>query len=302
LSSQHAITKAAYASTNQVRVATLYRTAYPEVFGSAEDSITVSFGSAMSSYTKRHNQDTPGGIVNVIQAGVDNYQERTAVLITQQIGDAELHDLASLMLARSKEFITEMCHFIEEFYSEMTQSSAMCELEAWTLTASLLFEIIRERNMARSIVKQARDSKPLLHVWGVIKTHEVMERFMANHFRDNPALTGILVQHIIRRQKNVDSTGQLTKKIAFMEGQAGYSPDQYPKEGQQGGRDPRFGEEKEYLRNCVKSRRKTGWWRAQRRNWKPTEGWTRERWAAGSGSWWKVRRSLAVITGKVLGE
>jgi hypothetical protein len=77
----------------------LYRTAYPEVLGSAEDTIKALFGSAMSSYTKWHNQDTQGGIVNVIRAGVKNYQEHTAVLISQQIGDAKLFDLARSILA-----------------------------------------------------------------------------------------------------------------------------------------------------------------------------------------------------------
>jgi hypothetical protein len=100
----------------------------------------------------------------------------------------------------------------------MSQASALCESEAWTLTASLLFKIIREMNTARSIVKQARESEPLLYVWWALKTHEVMERFMANHFRDDPALTGILVQHIIPRRNNVDSTSKLTIKIVFMEG------------------------------------------------------------------------------------
>jgi hypothetical protein len=69
----------------------------------------------MISFTKWHNRDTRVGTVNVIQAGVKNYQEHMAVLIIRQLGDANLRDVACSMLARSKEFITEMCPFIEEF-------------------------------------------------------------------------------------------------------------------------------------------------------------------------------------------
>jgi hypothetical protein len=144
-----------------------------------------------------------------------------SLLISTEIENSQVRDLAKTMLAKSKEFIMDMCHFVEEFYKEMAESSAISPENAWTLTSTLLFEIFKERTKARSIVKQVRERNPLLHVWGTLKTHEVMERFSRNRFKEDPALTGILVQHIVRRKNNVDGSGQLSRKLGLLEGKVG---------------------------------------------------------------------------------
>jgi hypothetical protein len=45
-----------------------------------------------------------------------------------------------------------------------------------------------------------------------------MQSFSNKQFLDDPALTGILVGHIIQRKYNVDGSGQLSRKIGLLEG------------------------------------------------------------------------------------
>ena len=57
------------------------------------------------------------------------------------------------MLEKTREFFIDLCHFIQDFYKEMSESQAIPMEEAWTLTSALLFEVFREIRKARSIVK-----------------------------------------------------------------------------------------------------------------------------------------------------
>ena len=122
------------------------------------------------------------------------------------------------MLDRTKEFVLEMCHFVEDFYKEMAHSSAIQGDEAWSLTSALLFEVFHDLRKARSIVKVIKETEPLFHIWGALKTHEVMERLSRNQFRDDPILTGILVRHIVQRKNDVDGNVSLARKISVTDG------------------------------------------------------------------------------------
>jgi cell division protein YceG involved in septum cleavage len=122
------------------------------------------------------------------------------------------------MLDKSREFVVDLCHFVEEFYSEMAESTAITPEEAWRLTTALIYEVFSELHNARSIVKQAKEAESLLHVWGALTTQEVMQRFVDNQFRDDSALTGILVRHIIPRNNEADGSGAMGRKITRLEG------------------------------------------------------------------------------------
>jgi hypothetical protein len=216
-STGHVVSKAAYKNTAQARVATLYQTLYQDIFDIADDTGT-GFGKAMSSYAKRRDSSTGGGIVHSIRHGVRLQVAHITLSINNVFTDCEVQDLAREMLDKSKELIIDLCHFVKDFYTEMTESSAMSPEEASLLTTNLIFKIFREFSAARLAVKQVKETEPLLHLWGTLKTHEIMEQIAVNQFRDNPALKDILVRHIIKRNNNVDGTDQITKKIALPEG------------------------------------------------------------------------------------
>jgi hypothetical protein len=217
LSSEHAVAKAAYSNTAQARVATSYRTAYPDVFGSSDDKGRT-FGKAMGTYAKWHDRETNGGILYVIREGVKSQHRHTTLSISRELRDPDVRELAKEMLDKSREFVVDLCHFVEEFYAEMSESTAITPEEAWRLTTALIYEVFSELHTARSIVKQAKEAESLLHVWGALKTQEVMQRFVDNQFRDDSALTGILVRHIIRRKNDADGSGAMGRKITTLEG------------------------------------------------------------------------------------
>ena len=217
LTSVYVITKSAYANNAQARISTSYRTAYPDIFG-ASDERSGTFGPAMSTYEKWNDRSVGGGIIVSIRESMKEQHHQTNLSITQGITNREIRDLAKQMLDRTKEFVLDMCHFVEDFYAEMAASNAIPGEEAWSLTCSLLFEIFRDIRKARSVVKMVKETQPLFHIWGALRTHEVMERFTSNQFRDDPALTGILVRHIVQRKNNLDGTAQLTRKLAITDG------------------------------------------------------------------------------------
>jgi hypothetical protein len=75
LSTEHAVSKVKYKNMSQARIATSYQTAYTEIFGTTEDK-GMSFGKAMSSYSKWHDHDTGGGLIHGIHEGFTDYQRK----------------------------------------------------------------------------------------------------------------------------------------------------------------------------------------------------------------------------------
>jgi hypothetical protein len=94
-----------------------------------------SFGKSMALYAKWHDMETGGGVIYAIREGVKEQHRHTALSISRAFGNSDVQDLAKEMPDRTKEFVPDLCHFVEEFCAEMlAESSAISTDEAWTLT------------------------------------------------------------------------------------------------------------------------------------------------------------------------
>ena len=120
--------------------------------------------------------------------------------------------LATNMLTDTVQFVNAMCFFVTTYYDEMANAAAMTPTEAWLLTMKLLKEILLELYTARNIVMHSRIQEPLLHIWGALKTHAVMQRFVGHLFRDDPSLNGILVRQVLAGRNDDGGLSGLNRK------------------------------------------------------------------------------------------
>jgi hypothetical protein len=57
----------------------------------------------------------------------------------------------------------------------------------------------------------AARASPGLYVWGMLKAWQVQQRYLSNHFQDDPALTGIFVRRVLLHGNDTTVKQQLAK-------------------------------------------------------------------------------------------
>jgi hypothetical protein len=211
---EHSSSRNNYAHTHQARMASSYQTVFPEVFGPAGD-LGEGFGARMATY-KKWNSGDGQGVRHRLVAGAEATVKIVQHLVQAHIPDPMLAQLATTMLAKSKDFVVTLVTFVDEFYHEMCQSG-MDDGQAWQLTCLMLLEMFSEMNKERTQVKAVMKSDRIFHVWGMLKTHTIMERLRDNKFRDDPSMTGILLRFIVKQRGGADNVTVINRKMNALE-------------------------------------------------------------------------------------
>jgi hypothetical protein len=210
LKTEHDQTKVHYKNSLQSKVSTSFDTNFPDVFGTSDMS-GQRFGKAMDAHDKWYDPDSSQGLSVMIDREIDRQYLAVVEMIDTQLGGTDLKYLAMDMLNDSKRFFAETNRFIEESYSTMKGGGGLDEKEAWDVTRACFEQVLTDIHASRGVVKYTRVEKPLLHVWGALKAHEVMTRYQKFKFKDDPALTGILIRFILKHQKESAASKMLTR-------------------------------------------------------------------------------------------
>jgi hypothetical protein len=215
LKTEHDQSKVHYKNSLQSKVSTSFDTNFPDVFGTSDLS-GQRFGRAMDSHAKWYDPDASQGLSVMIDQELDRQYLAVVEMIDAQLGGTDLKYLAMDMLNDSKRFFAETNRFIEESYSTMKGGGGLDEKEAWDVTRACFEQILTDIHASRGVVKYTRVDKPLLHVWGALKAHEVMNRYQKFKFKDDPALTGILIRFILKHQKE-SAASKLLGRVGKLE-------------------------------------------------------------------------------------
>jgi uncharacterized protein YneF (UPF0154 family) len=108
-------------------------------------------------------------------------------------------------------FITELCEFLSSQYDEYVESSSFTAEEAWSLVIDCVAHIFEELHSARSVVMDAGQYNQGMYIWGFLKAWEIQERYRANEFKNDPALTGLMVRRIMMHDGERTLKQQLTQ-------------------------------------------------------------------------------------------
>jgi len=215
LGAEHATQKVNYNTDMEARSATSFVTEYPDVFGKSESGDK--FGKSLTSYSIWKAALDRTGLFFKIKEAVK--EDGTAVMsaITAEIGDIDVRTLARSMLTTTQIWIHSFCAFVDEFYAEMSSAPSMSEAESWTLTKSLMGEILSSIRVARSVVREQRQTNRLMHIWGALKAHEAMRQYLDKEFRDHAGLSGLQMRFLMKRKTDIDGMERVSAKLTLLE-------------------------------------------------------------------------------------
>jgi uncharacterized protein YneF (UPF0154 family) len=194
--------KNSHASDLEEIVVTSFQTVLPSVFC---DSRTAEGSSAPAILKKkmktfqewRPKGEMAPGVATEITDGVKELASQVRVYRTETTTDANVRDLAAGLLEDSRLFCNELVAFIDRQNEALTSNSNYSAEQIWDMQLECVRKILTELSVARREVALAARHKPALYLWGMLRAWEIQQRYLENHFKDDPALTGILVRYIV---------------------------------------------------------------------------------------------------------
>ena len=137
------------------------------------------------------------GVSHQILEGIDTVKKRAIDLRAQKSTDTEVVLLASGLCTDSGQFCKELVGFMTDQYEELTADTSYSPEEVWSMQLDCLQTILKELSAARASVTDAARHERGYYVWGMLRAWQIQQRYLENHFKVDPALTGIFVRRIL---------------------------------------------------------------------------------------------------------
>jgi uncharacterized protein YneF (UPF0154 family) len=204
-------------SSLQMAVITSFDTTIPSVFVGAKKTAE-SGGSAndwlkgnMKTFAAWKPVGMTNGVSNQVLDGIPKVTNRISELRRQQTGDSDAVLLSSGLCQDSAHFCMELVRYINEQHEELTQKTTYTSDQVWSMLLECLQKIIEELSEARESVADAARFQQGYYLWGMLKAWKIQQRYLENHFKDDPALTGIMVRRILMQGQDTSVKAKLEK-------------------------------------------------------------------------------------------
>jgi hypothetical protein len=182
---------------------------------SSVDSVDeyVTLLSKLKAYSEWHHDDGVSGVSQRMMKGAIEIQNRVSFLANQSTTDNMLLRLSNGTMADSVNFVQRMVSYIDATYLELQQNSYFTEKQVWELMVAYLEQIFEDLRAARCVIQDASESESPMLLWGILKSHEVMDAYIAHGFKKSPSLNGILVHKML----NASPAASIHAKIVAAE-------------------------------------------------------------------------------------
>jgi hypothetical protein len=173
--------------------------------------------SKLKNHAMWHSDDGVSGVSQRMLRGAVEIQRRVGFLANQLTHDPIILRLSLGLCSDSVNFIQRLVGFIDGIYMEYKASAFFSETRLWELCVSYLEQVFEDLRAARCLIQDASENDTAILLWGILKSHEVMEEYLRHDFKKHPSINGILVQKILRSSP---TTG-LTSRIQALERSSG---------------------------------------------------------------------------------
>ena len=164
----------------------------------------------LKSYTTWKPVGTQNGVSHQISFGVDSVTKRV-VELRRNYGDSEIQTLSMGLCQDSARFCHELVRFINEQQEDLTANTTYSDEQVWAMQVECLQHIVEELNAAREGFSDAGRENRGNYVWGMLMSWKIQQRYMTNHFKDDPSLNGVLVRRILLQGQDTSVKKQLAK-------------------------------------------------------------------------------------------
>jgi hypothetical protein len=209
--------------TNQLQVAvyTSFDTVIPSVFVGGKRSAAAEAGNGSIFSWLHANMKTfeewkpkggqSHGVSHTISNGIGRVTDCINKLRSLQTSDHQAVMLSVGLCTDAALFCTELVRFMTDQHTILTADTTLSEKQVWSMQLECLQTIIEELSEARGRVMAAANFQPGLYLWGMLRAWKVQKRYLANNFKDDPALTGIMVRRILMQGQDSSVKDKLAK-------------------------------------------------------------------------------------------
>jgi len=101
-------------------------------------------------------------------------------------------------MADSVNFVQRFVSFMDASFLELQQNPYFSGKQVWELLVSFIEQVFEDMRAARCIIQDASESDSGILLWGILKSHEVVDAYICHGFKKHPSLNGILVQKMLK--------------------------------------------------------------------------------------------------------
>jgi uncharacterized protein YneF (UPF0154 family) len=137
------------------------------------------------------------GLSTQIVDGILELTDQLRAFRNKHTEDPTVRELAAGILADSLHFCRELVNFINTQNESLTHDTTYSAEQIWEMQLECLRTIFQELSVARRETRLAAKHKQGYYLWGMLKAWVIQQRYLKNHFKDDPALTGIFVRRVV---------------------------------------------------------------------------------------------------------
>lgn len=160
------------------------------------------------------------GLKGRLSAGIRLAIRRIEVIQKDSGLQGDAMTVAVGLLNDSVRFLDELANWKTNSYQELLEDTALPKAMLWSMYMEWEAKIWEDIADVRSQYVDAARFLPGYYVWGMLKAWEVQNRYMANHFQDDPALTGIFTHQILFHGQDLSLKGaieDLTEQVGKLD-------------------------------------------------------------------------------------
>jgi hypothetical protein len=199
----------------EARVITSFRTNLPAILYGGSTTIDaiddyVSLGSKLKDYKAWHHPDGVSGVSQRMLRGAVEIQQRVGFLANQLTTDPKVLRLSGGLMIDSVNFVQRFVSFINTTYINYKLTSYFEDDENWDVLLAYIERMFEDLRSARCLIQDASESEPAVLLWGILKSHEVMDTYLKHDFKNHPSFNSILVQRMLKSSPTADVHSKMT--------------------------------------------------------------------------------------------
>jgi hypothetical protein len=211
LRSREARTKVKLINPLEASTVTSFDSPVPSIIAASGKSAHAAMSDHLKSFKDFKGSGRDRGVGQQIKVGCKAIVERISKLRETQGTNAQARALSLGMASDARLFNEGFVRFMEELNEELTADTTYSPQEAWAVCIDCADEIWRELSAVRSAYLDAACMSKGLYLWGMLQAWKVQQRYLANDFKNDPALTGIMVRRLLLHGGDTSVKDKLTK-------------------------------------------------------------------------------------------
>jgi hypothetical protein len=199
----------------EARVITSFRTNLPAILYGGSTTIDtvdeyVTLGSKLKDYNSWHHPDGVSGVSQRMLRGSVEIQQRVGFLANQLTTDPRILRLSGGLMVDSVNFVQRFVSFINTTYINYKLTSYFEDSENWDVLLAYIERMFEDLRSARCLIQDASESDPSVLLWGIMKSHEIMDSYLRHDFKNHPSFNSILVQRMLKSSPTADVHSKIT--------------------------------------------------------------------------------------------